>query len=79
MEVKDTDDYDACADEYAASVARREQGVEGDDLGILPRLLEPLGDAPDAGSWTRAVARATWHGYWQPEEGGSQASISPRA
>lgn len=38
-------DYDACAAEYAASVARREQGgVGGDDLGILPTLLDLLGE-----------------------------------
>lgn len=38
-------DYDAYATEYAAFVARREEGgVDRDPLGILPRLLELLGD-----------------------------------
>lgn len=57
-------DYDAYAEEYAASVARREQGgvVEGDDLGILPRLLDLLGDVAgcrvlDAGCGEGYLAR----------------------
>jgi 2-polyprenyl-3-methyl-5-hydroxy-6-metoxy-1,4-benzoquinol methylase len=38
-------DYDPYADEYAALVAEREQGgVEGDSYGILPPMLELLGD-----------------------------------
>jgi 2-polyprenyl-3-methyl-5-hydroxy-6-metoxy-1,4-benzoquinol methylase len=38
-------DYDPYADEYAAAVARREQGgVDGDSHGILPSMLELLGD-----------------------------------
>lgn len=37
--------YDQYADEYAAYVATREQdGLEGDPFGILPPLLEQLGD-----------------------------------
>jgi 2-polyprenyl-3-methyl-5-hydroxy-6-metoxy-1,4-benzoquinol methylase len=54
-------DYDAYADEYAASVARREQGgvAEGDDLGILPRLLDLLGDV--AGS--RVLDAGCGEGY----------------
>jgi len=57
-------DYDAYADEYAASVVRREQGgvVECDDPGILPRLLDLLGDVAgsrvlDAGSGEGYLAR----------------------
>lgn len=43
-----TSDYDAYADQYAASVARREQGgPDGDDLHILPSLLALLGDVAD--------------------------------
>jgi SAM-dependent methyltransferase len=38
-------DYDAYADQYAANVAWREQGgVDGDPFGLLPPLLELLGD-----------------------------------
>lgn len=38
-------DYDAYAEEYAASVAWREQGAaDGDAYGILPHLLDLLGD-----------------------------------
>jgi SAM-dependent methyltransferase len=40
-----TSAYDQYADEYAAYVATREQaGLEGDPFGILPPLLEQLGD-----------------------------------
>lgn len=40
-----TSNYDDYSAEYAAYVAQREQcGVEGDPLGILPCLLEFLGD-----------------------------------
>jgi cyclopropane fatty-acyl-phospholipid synthase-like methyltransferase len=40
-----TSAYDPYADEYAAYVATREQaGLEGDPFGILPPLLEQLGD-----------------------------------
>jgi len=40
-----TSDYDAYADEYAASVAWRERAVAGGDAyGILPDLLELLGN-----------------------------------
>ena len=40
-----TGDYDAYADEYAPSVAWREQaGPDGDPYGLLPPLLELLGD-----------------------------------
>lgn len=38
-------DYDASADQYAANVAWREPGgVDGDPFGLLPPLLELLGD-----------------------------------
>lgn len=38
-------DYDAYANEYAASVTNRERGgVDGDPNGLLPGLLELLGD-----------------------------------
>ncbi len=56
-------DYDACPAEYAAYVARREAGVpEGDPLGILPRLLDLLGDVAgrrmlDAGCGEGYLAR----------------------
>lgn len=56
-------DYDAYAGQYAASVARREQGgVHGDPYGLLPRLLELLGDIAgqrvlDAGCGDGYVAR----------------------
>jgi SAM-dependent methyltransferase len=40
-----TSAYDQYADEYAAYVATRERdGLEGDPFGILPPLLEQLGD-----------------------------------
>ncbi len=40
-----TNDYDDYSAEYAAYVAQREHGgAEGDPLGILPCLLEFLGD-----------------------------------
>ncbi len=40
-----TSDYDSYADEYAAYVEWREQGgAEGDPMGILPHLLDLLGD-----------------------------------
>lgn len=40
-----TSDYDRCAAAYAADVARREQGgVSGNPLGILPPMLDLLGD-----------------------------------
>ncbi|MGH3152737.1 MAG: class I SAM-dependent methyltransferase [Streptosporangiaceae bacterium] len=38
-------DYDAYASQYAANVAWREQGgIDGDPYGLLPPLLELLGD-----------------------------------
>jgi 2-polyprenyl-3-methyl-5-hydroxy-6-metoxy-1,4-benzoquinol methylase len=38
-------DYDAYASQYAANVAWREQGgADGDPFGLLPPLLEVLGD-----------------------------------
>jgi 2-polyprenyl-3-methyl-5-hydroxy-6-metoxy-1,4-benzoquinol methylase len=38
-------DYDAYADQYAANVAWREQGgADADPFGLLPPLLELLGD-----------------------------------
>jgi SAM-dependent methyltransferase len=38
-------DYDAYADQYAANVAWREQGgVNGDPFGLLPPVLDLLGD-----------------------------------
>jgi 2-polyprenyl-3-methyl-5-hydroxy-6-metoxy-1,4-benzoquinol methylase len=38
-------DYDACASEYASYVAWREQaGPDGDPFGLLPPLLDLLGD-----------------------------------
>jgi SAM-dependent methyltransferase len=41
-------EYDAYADEYRILVARRELGgVDGDPMGILPRLLGLLGDVAD--------------------------------
>jgi SAM-dependent methyltransferase len=41
-------DYDDYATEYAASVAWRERGgVGSDDLGILPHLLDLLGNVSD--------------------------------
>lgn len=41
-------DYDDYATEYAAYVARRERSdAESDDLGILPHLLDLLGDVSD--------------------------------
>jgi SAM-dependent methyltransferase len=59
----DGGDYDAYVREYAASVDRREQGgVAGDPFGILPGLLELLGDVAgqrmlDAGCGTGYLAR----------------------
>jgi 2-polyprenyl-3-methyl-5-hydroxy-6-metoxy-1,4-benzoquinol methylase len=58
------DVYDDYADLYAAGAARREAaGVDGDPLGILPRLLDLLGDlagraALDAGCGEGRLARA---------------------
>ncbi len=41
-------DYDDYATEYAALVAWRERpGAGGDDLGIVPHLLDLLGDVSD--------------------------------
>ncbi|WP_329163977.1 class I SAM-dependent methyltransferase [Streptomyces sp. NBC_01717] len=57
-------DYDACAEEYAAAVARRELGeVDGDPFGLLPRLLDGLGGITgcrvlDAGCGEGYLARA---------------------
>jgi len=57
-------DYDAYAGQYAANVAWREQGgVDGDPFGLLPPLLELLGDvagrtALDAGCGEGYLARA---------------------
>ncbi len=56
-------DYDAYANQYAASVAQQEQdGTEDDPLGILPSLLELLGDITgrhvlDAGCGEQYLAR----------------------
>jgi 2-polyprenyl-3-methyl-5-hydroxy-6-metoxy-1,4-benzoquinol methylase len=58
-----TSAYDDYAAEYAAYVARREQGgVEGDPMGILPHLLGLLGDVAglevlDAGCGEGYLAR----------------------
>jgi 2-polyprenyl-3-methyl-5-hydroxy-6-metoxy-1,4-benzoquinol methylase len=58
-----TSDYDAYPAEYAAFVARREKdGVDADPFGILPRLLELLGDVAgrrvlDAGCGEGYLAR----------------------
>lgn len=58
-----TSDYDSCAAAYAVYVARREQGgVAGDPLGILPPMLDVLGDvtgrmALDAGCGEGYLAR----------------------
>jgi 2-polyprenyl-3-methyl-5-hydroxy-6-metoxy-1,4-benzoquinol methylase len=57
-------DYDAYAEQYAPNVAWREQGgVEGDPFGILPTLLELVGDVSghrvlDAGCGEGYLARA---------------------
>ena len=40
-------DYDAYAEQYAAAVTQREQGAAGDPYGLLPPLLEQLGDIAD--------------------------------
>jgi hypothetical protein len=41
-------DYDAYATKYAALVAWRERaGAGSDDLGIVPHLLDLLGDVSD--------------------------------
>jgi 2-polyprenyl-3-methyl-5-hydroxy-6-metoxy-1,4-benzoquinol methylase len=55
-----TSDYDAYAEEYAAAVARREHGeADGDPFGVLPHLLELLGDVDG-----RRVLDAGWgEGY----------------
>ena len=56
-------DYDAYVREYAAAVGQREEGgVSGDPFGILPALLELLGDIGgqrvlDAGCGTGYLAR----------------------
>ncbi len=56
-------DYDAYAGEYAPNVAWREQGGSaGDPFGILPRMLEVLGDVSgqhvlDAGCGEGYLAR----------------------
>ena len=43
-------DYDAYADEYAPNVTWRERGgAEDDPFGILPALLDLLGDLTDKG------------------------------
>ena len=58
-----TSNYDDYSAEYAAYVAQREQGgAEGDPLGILPCLLELLGDVTgrsvlDAGCGEGYLAR----------------------
>ena len=58
-----TSDYDDYSAEYAASVGQQEQGgVAGDPFGILPRLLELLGDVAgrsvlDAGCGEGYLAR----------------------
>ncbi len=58
-----TSDYDGYADEYAAYVEWREQGgTEGDPMGILPHLLDLLGDVSgrmvlDAGCGEGYLAR----------------------
>jgi SAM-dependent methyltransferase len=58
-----TSDYDGYAAEYAAYVARREAaGVDGDPMGILPHLLDLLGDVAgravlDAGCGEGYLAR----------------------
>lgn len=57
-------DYDDYGSEYAAYVTRRERaGVDGDPLGILPHLLDLLGDLAgrrvlDAGCGEGYLARA---------------------
>ena len=57
-------DYDACASQYAANVARREGAEAGrDPFGLLQPLLELLGDLPgrrvlDAGCGEGYLARA---------------------
>jgi 2-polyprenyl-3-methyl-5-hydroxy-6-metoxy-1,4-benzoquinol methylase len=61
--VPDGGDYDAYVREYAAAVDQREEGgVDGDPFGILPGLLDLLGDVAgqrvlDAGSGTGYLAR----------------------
>jgi SAM-dependent methyltransferase len=58
-----TSAYDAYAAEYAAYVARREEGgVDGDPMGILPHLLDLLGNVAgravlDAGCGDGYLAR----------------------
>ena len=58
-----TSDYDAYPAEYAAYVARREEaGADGDPFGILPRMIELLGDVAgrrvlDAGCGEGYLAR----------------------
>jgi SAM-dependent methyltransferase len=58
-----TSQYDAFADEYAAYVAWREQGgVDGDPMGLLPQLLDLLGEVAgrrvlDAGCGEGYLAR----------------------
>jgi 2-polyprenyl-3-methyl-5-hydroxy-6-metoxy-1,4-benzoquinol methylase len=62
-EVPDGGEYDAYAREYAAAVEQREDGgVDGDPFGILPGLLDLLGDVGgqrvlDAGCGTGYLAR----------------------
>jgi 2-polyprenyl-3-methyl-5-hydroxy-6-metoxy-1,4-benzoquinol methylase len=56
-------DYDPYADEYAANVTWREKGgADGDPFGIVPHLLELLGDVAgchvlDAGCGDGYLAR----------------------
>jgi hypothetical protein len=60
-------DYDAFAGQYSAFVAKREQaGPEADPYGLLPSLLELLGDVAgrqvlDAGCGEGYLARADTH------------------
>ena len=83
-------DYDAYASQYAVNVAWREQGgVDGDPFGLLPPLLELLGDITgcrvlDAGCGEGYLARvlaargARVTGIWPPgERGPGQPRRSP--
>ena len=75
-----TTPYEASASQDAANVAWREQhGASGDPFGLLPPLLELLGDIPAAGSWTPGAVKATSPGCWQPAERTSPASTCHRA
>jgi SAM-dependent methyltransferase len=52
-------DYDRYADAYLVSVTRREQGEAGDSYGLLPHLLDLIGDVRDQ----RALDAACGEGY----------------